>query len=269
MDSVGTVEMMLYVLIDVLVLYAFYLDCCLRRHGVPGGSPRGSEPGPPGARRWPWSHHHLFLKKTKEKLSCPHPAHMGCCHGYQSPGIFGGRSQIWFLWRGRGWWKAGPLVIDRCLKDLRRKQLGLNQWLAESTSTVCVHAGPQCPCTWNIEHRDTLYCSFNSGNLVMFCYIFIFCLSLLCWCCQVTDTRCVKISKGGWCCWYQPCSLHVVWFTRLWERRSLDLGKTCTETTSYRTALCRKVTCNNTYWILNVKHSLVICMAYITICTKC
>lgn len=37
---------------SVSVSVGVYLDCCLR-HGVPGGSPRGSEPGPPGARRWP------------------------------------------------------------------------------------------------------------------------------------------------------------------------------------------------------------------------
>lgn len=242
--------------------YVWHLDCCPLRHGVPGGSHGGSEPGPPGARRWPWSYHHLLLKKKKKyKTLAPHPAHVDCCHGYRSPGIFEGRSLIWFLWRGGGCWKAGPLVIDACLKDLRMKE-NSSGWLAESTSAVCVHAGPPYPCTWRIEHRDTLFCSFNSGKLVMFSHIFIFFPSL-CWCCRVTGTHCVKISKGVHVrCWYEPRSV-----SRCLAGAEAFSGPEKTMQRSYRKALnCRKVM---TYWIFNIKHSLVMCTFCITICAQC
>lgn len=112
--------------------HVWHLDCCPLRHGVPGGSHGGSEPGPPGARRWPWSYHHLLLKKKKKyKTLAPHPAHVDCCHGYRSPGIFEGRSLIWFLWRGGTTcdWRMSEGPQDE------GKQFGLTGW--EYERSVC------------------------------------------------------------------------------------------------------------------------------------
>lgn len=182
-------------------VYVLHLDCPLLRYGVPGGSPRGSEPGPAGPRRWPRSHHHLLLKNSHAP-PCTH----GLLPWIPVTGHFRGRSLIGFLMEGGGCWKAGPLVIDRwsrgpheegdsyiCLSERAR------------ASTVCVHAGSQYPCKQKIEHRDTLYFSFNSENVVILHFHILF---LLCWCCQVVGTHCVKISKEvNVCCWYEPCCL--------------------------------------------------------------
>ena len=80
-----------------------YLDCCLR-HGVPGGSPWGSEPGPPGARRWPWSHYYLLLKKKGPTLhiwavimDTSHRAFSGAENlvNNEGAGVWGRRDRLW------------------------------------------------------------------------------------------------------------------------------------------------------------------------------
>lgn len=64
--------------------------------------------------------------------------------------------------------------------DLRKRETvksgSVSERERERASTVCVHAGPQYPCKQKIEHRDTLYFSFNSENVVMLHFHILFLL---------------------------------------------------------------------------------------------
>lgn len=105
-----------------------YLDCCLR-HGVPGGSPWGSEPGPPGARRWPWSHYYLLLKKKAP------PCTYGLSSWIPVTGHFRGQ-KIWLIMKGRGFEEGGTACDWR--PSGWRKKLWLKQFTGwEYEHSVC------------------------------------------------------------------------------------------------------------------------------------
>lgn len=131
----------------------------------------------------------------------------------------GKKPNLIFMKGGGGCWKAGPHVIDRQFwRTPGWKKTALNQ-LTGWESAACVHAGPQHPCIWKIEHRDTLYCSFNSEKKRCYVLLHFHILSLSCRCCY-WRSLCVKISKRS------ECVLNlVVFYVALWElqRCLLDL----------------------------------------------
>lgn len=203
-----------------------------------------------------------LLSTLKEKAP---PCTYGLSPWIPVTGHFRGQ-KIWLIWRGGGYRKAGPLVIEGPQDE--GNSYGWISLLAESTSTVCVHAGPLYPCTWEIEHRDTLYCSFKSGKRCSVLLHFQI-LSLLCLCCQVTGTHCVQISKEvNVCCWYEPRSLscRVVCSTL---GGLLDLRKTWTEkeVTEWLCVGRSFIIPHDEYSI--IRYSLVICTVCVTICTWC
>lgn len=203
-----------------------------------------------------------LLSTLKEKAP---PCTYGLSPWIPVTGHFRGQ-KIWLIWRGGGYRKAGPLVIEGPQDE--GNSYGWISLLAESTSTVCVHAGPLYPCTWEIEHRDTLYCSFKSGKRCSVLLHFQI-LSLSCLCCQVTGTHCVQISKEvNVCCWYEPRSLscRVVCSTL---GGLLDLRKTWTEkeVTEWLCVGRSFIIPHDEYSI--IRYSLVICTVCVTICTRC
>lgn len=110
------------------------------------------------------------LKEKKgKKTSCAPTLHtLAVAMDTGQRAFFGGRCPIWF-------WMAGRRLLDggtTCDWHLsegphgRRKTVRVD-WLrvrAQRASTL----GHCTPCTWRIEHRDTLFHSFNSGKVVMF-----------------------------------------------------------------------------------------------------
>lgn len=145
---------------DVDVLFIQVVICSspwlCPRYGVPRSPHGGSEPGPPGPRWGPWSHYHLFLRKEKAP-ACT----LGCCHGYPLQGIFVGRSLIWFdfaVFNMMG--LEGGTTCDQHTGVMGQ---------FESTSTVHVPTGPPYSSMWQLQHRDTLFCSFmwTAGYMFM------------------------------------------------------------------------------------------------------